>query len=115
MNLLSSRDEDGERPADDEFKEAKEGGTIDIDQEIDDAFHCGQGEDESSPSTIESSIDGVRELLIGCEGHVPGETGGGRSSSFCGLATGKKVLLGARDGTLGRVNRSLKPEDDEEE
>jgi len=51
-NLLGSRDEDGERPADDEFEETKEGGTVDIDQEIDDAFHHSQGKDESGPSAV---------------------------------------------------------------
>lgn len=51
-NLLGSGDEDGERAADDEFEETEEGGTIDIDQEIDDAFHYSQGEDESGPSTV---------------------------------------------------------------
>ena len=51
-DLLSGRDEDGECPADDEFEETKEGGTIDIDQEIDNGFHHGQGKDESSPSAV---------------------------------------------------------------
>ena len=51
-NLLGSRDEDGERPADDEFKETEEGGTIDIDQEIDNALHYGQSKDKSGPSTV---------------------------------------------------------------
>ena len=49
---MSSRDKDGERPADDEFEETKEGGAIDIDQEIDNGFHCGQGKDESGPCAI---------------------------------------------------------------
>ena len=51
-DLFSGRDEDGERPADDELEETKEGRTIDIDQEIDDGFHRGQGKDESSPSAV---------------------------------------------------------------
>ena len=51
-DLLNSSDEDGEGPAHDEFDETEEGGTIDINQEIDDGFHCSQGKDESCPSAV---------------------------------------------------------------
>jgi len=114
-NLFNGRDENGECPTDDEFEEAKEGGTVNVDQEIDDALHNGQGKDESGPSTIDSSVDRVGELLVDCESHVPGKVGGGGSSSLRGSAAGKKVLLCAIDGTLGRITRRLKSEDDEEE
>ena len=114
-NLLSGRDKNGKRPADNELEETKEGGTVDVDQEIDDALHNGQGKDESGPCTVESSVDGVGELLIGCESHVLGEAGGGGSSSFCGFAAGEKALLGTCDGALGRITRRLESEDNEEE
>lgn len=112
---MNGRNEDGEGPADDEFEETKEGGTVDIDQEIDNGFHGGQGKDESGPSTIQSPVDGICKLLVRCEGHVPREAGSGGSGSFCGLAARKKVLLGTRDRTLGRISRRLEAEDDEEE
>ena len=114
-NLLSGSDENREGPTDDELEEAKEGGTVDVDQEVDDALHNGQGKDESGPSTIESSVDGVCKLLVGCESHVPGKAGGGGSSSLRGFAASKKVLLGAIDGTLGRITGRLESEDDKEE
>ena len=104
-NLLGGRDKNGEGTADDEFDEAKEGGTVDVDQEIDDAFHNGQGKDESGPSTVEGPIDRICELLVGREGHVPGKAGSRRSGPLCSFAAGEKVLLGARDGSLGRIGR----------
>ena len=113
-NLLSGRDKDGECPTDDEFEETKEGGTVDVDQEVDDALHNGQGKDESGPGTVESSVDGVSELLVCCESHVPGEAGSGGSGPLCGFAAGEKVFLGTRDGALGRITRRLKSEDDKE-
>ena len=76
-NLLSRRYEKRKCAADDEFDETKEGGTVDIDQKVDDAFHDGQGKDKGIPCTIKSSIDGVGELLVCCEGHVPGKACGG--------------------------------------
>ena len=114
-NLLSNGDENGERSADNEFEETKEGRTVDVDQEIDDGFHDGQRQSESGPGTVESGIDGVRELLVGCKGHVPGKVGSGGSGSFCGFAACEKVLLGTRDGALGRITRGLESEDDKEE
>lgn len=114
-NLLSGRDESGERSTDDEFEEAKEGRTVDVDQEIDNAFHDGQGQGESVPGTVKRCIDGICDLLVGCKGHVPGKVGSGGSGSFCGFAAGEKVFLGARDGTLGRITRGLESEDDKEE
>jgi len=114
-NLLSNRDENGERSADDEFEEAKEGRTVDVNQEIDDGFHDGQGESESGPGTVESGIDGIRELLIGCKGHVPGEVGSRGSGSFRGFAACEQVLLCTRDGNLGRITRGLESEEDKEE
>ena len=112
---MSCSDENGERPTDDELEEAKEGGTVDVDQEVDDALHNGQGKDESGPSTIESSVDGVDKLLVRRKSHVPRKVGGGGGSSLRGFAAGKKVLLGTNDGTLGRITGRLKSEDDEEE
>ena len=114
-NLLSGRDKNGEGPTDNKFEEAKEGGAVDVNQEIDDAFHGGQAEDESGPSTVEGSVDGVSELLVCCESHVPGKVGSRGSGPLCGSAAGKKVLLGAVDGTLDRITRRLNSEDDEEE
>ena len=112
---MSGSDENGECSTDDELKEAKEGGTVDVDQEVDDALHNGQGKDESGPSTIESSVDGVGELLVGRKSHVTRKAGCGGSSSLCGFAAGKKVLLGTIDGTLGRITGRLESEDDKEE
>ena len=98
-NRLDFSDEDRKGPADDKFEEAKEGGTVDIDQEVDDGFHDSQREDKRVPSAIESSIDGVGELLVRCEGHIPREAGCGGSGALCGFTTRQKVRFGARDGT----------------
>lgn len=102
-NRLDFSDEDGKSPADDKFEEAKEGGTVDIDQEVDDGFHDGQREDKRVPSAIESSIDGVGELLVRSEGHIPREAGCGGSGALCGFTTRQKVRFGARDGTQGGI------------
>lgn len=113
-NLLDCRYENRKCAANYEFDEAKEGGTVDVDQEVDDCFHNGQRKDEGIPGTVESPIDGIGELMVYCESHVLGKAGSGGSGTLCGFAARKKGILCALDGRLSRIGIGLKSEDDEE-
>ena len=86
---------------------------VDTDQEVDGAFHDGRGKDERIPRAIENSVDGICELLVCCEGHVPRKAGSGGNGTLCGFATSQKAPFGTRDGTLCGIG-CLKSKDDEE-
>jgi hypothetical protein len=112
---LNGRDEEGEATANNKLDEAKEGGAVDVDEEVDDRLHDGQGEDECGAGTLHRVVDGLNHALVGGDGHVAREARGTGRGLLSREAARDEVLLCARYRTAGRVQGELEAEGDEEE
>ena len=114
-DLLDGTDEDGKTATDDEFGKTQKSGAVDVDKKVDDALHCGEGENEGETGCVEGGVDGGNNLAVGGGGEIAGHAGGSGCSALCGGAAGQQLGLCEGSGVEGGSEGNVETEGDEEE
>ena len=112
---MNCPNKDGKTTSNNNFQKAEKSGSVEIDNEVDDPFHGGQGEDEGGTSGVHGSINCLCVLSVGGKCHITRHARGRCGSIFCSLAACEELFLCANDRILSAGQRKLKTEGDKDE